>query len=176
MRRPDSIGASTIIGIDELLRYHITMDYLSDLLSFVPVSEAAKVAVVTRLQEPHRRYHNLDHPVEMWRWHRQFTPHGSPTTVIVASFCLYHDAIYDTRASDNEEDRSATSGWRTRQPMWSRDIWCTSASSRQPIILDAIEIRNRWYTGVWTSTCYDWLSRWRRSSNKAMTFARNTTI
>ena len=44
---------------------------LLDLLRHVPVTEAAKLAVVERLREPHRHYHTLEHVLEMWRWHTE---------------------------------------------------------------------------------------------------------
>jgi predicted metal-dependent HD superfamily phosphohydrolase len=91
------------------------MSDLSELLQYVPVSDTAKTAVVNRMQEPHRRYHNLDHPIEMWRWHRQFTRHQSLSDHIVASFCLYHDAIYDPRGSTCERQ--------------SADLWLTDADT-----------------------------------------------
>lgn len=89
-------------------------DDLAHLLDHVPVSDDAKSAVVQRLQEPHRKYHNLEHVLEMWRWHNEF--HHSlfmdiASMQAVASFCLYHDAIYDPHVNDNER-RSADLWWR----------------------------------------------------------------
>lgn len=74
---------------------------MSELFDHVPVSAKAKEAVIRRLQEPHRRYHSLEHVLEMWRWHREYSA-GRFSDTLVASFCLYHDAIYDPGAKDNE--------------------------------------------------------------------------
>jgi len=83
------------------------MSDLADLLHHVPVPETAKDMVVQRMQEPHRRYHNLDHVLEMWVWYKQHCMYrGDHIDAIVGSFCLYHDAIYDPRSADNEQ-RSA---------------------------------------------------------------------
>lgn len=109
---------------------------LAHLLQHVPVSEAAKTAVVARLQEPHRRYHNLDHVLEMWRWHNEY--HHSlfmdmAGVQTVASFCLYHDAVYDPQAQpkDNER-RSADLWWRDCDdvnPVWHLVAKAISASA-----------------------------------------------
>ena len=96
---------------------------MMELLAFVPVSERAKGAVLNRLQEPHRRYHNLEHVLEMWRWHREYSC-GVVADAMVASFCLYHDAIYDPCAKDNER-RSA-------------DLWLADAPSGHPLVYEAI--------------------------------------
>jgi predicted metal-dependent HD superfamily phosphohydrolase len=84
------------------------MTDLPDLLDHVPVSDSAKAAVQLRLRESHRHYHDLEHVLEMWRWHLEYSP-GRPDDeitrlddAVVASFCLYHDAIYDPTQSDNE--------------------------------------------------------------------------
>jgi predicted metal-dependent HD superfamily phosphohydrolase len=78
---------------------------MSELFDHVPVSATAKEAVIRRLQEPHRRYHNLEHVLEMWRWHCEYS-RGRCSDALVASFCLYHDAIYDPCVQGNER-RSA---------------------------------------------------------------------
>ncbi len=91
------------------------MTALEQLLELVPVSHVAKEAVVQRLLEPHRKYHNLDHVVEMWQWHNTYNRgrfEDISHQMVVASFCLYHDAIYDPEAKDGER-RSAD--------LWSRD-------------------------------------------------------
>ena len=83
---------------------------MSDLFDHVPVSTKAKEAAIRRLQEPHRHYHNLAHVLEMWRWHCEYS-HGRFSDSVIASFCLYHDAIYDPCARDNE--RRAAELWLT---------------------------------------------------------------
>jgi predicted metal-dependent HD superfamily phosphohydrolase len=81
---------------------------MSRLLDHVPVSQEAKSAVIGRLLEPHRHYHDVEHVMEMWDWHLEYS-RGRPNDeisrlddAVVSSFCLYHDAIYNTTSSDNE--------------------------------------------------------------------------
>lgn len=100
---------------------------LDDLLAHVPVSTAAKEAVVMRLQEPHRHYHNLQHVLEMWAWHKQYCD-GRFEPAMVASFCLYHDAIYDPAAKDNEA-RSVE--------LWTQDSTDTPLSQMVTLAIEA---------------------------------------
>ncbi len=61
--------------------------------------------LAARYSEPHRAYHTLHHLDECLTWFGQVRRHARhPGDVAFALF--YHDAIYDTHASDNE-DRSA---------------------------------------------------------------------
>ena len=64
--------------------------------------EPALAALVAHYSEPHRAYHNLAHVMDCLE---QFEAVRSlvhdPTTVEMAIW--YHDAIYDPRAKDNEE-------------------------------------------------------------------------
>jgi predicted metal-dependent HD superfamily phosphohydrolase len=88
-------------------------DDLTDLLQQVLVTDVAKQAVVDRLQEPHRKYHNLAHIEEMWRWHHRygqgkFTQHDEQ---IIASFCLYHDAIYDPMVIGDRNEQASCDLW-----------------------------------------------------------------
>ena len=58
-----------------------------------------------RYSEPHRAYHALQHLEECFAWYESARSLArAPGEVAFALF--YHDAIYDTRAKDNEE-RSA---------------------------------------------------------------------
>lgn len=81
---------------------------LSRLLDHVPVNDSAKAAVIARLIEPHRRYHDVEHVMEMWDWHIEYSQGRADDEIarlddsVVASFCLYHDAVYDPTKSDNE--------------------------------------------------------------------------
>jgi len=80
---------------------------LIHLLQQVPLHDKVKQKIVTRLNEPHRHFHNLDHVVQMWRWHTELS-HGRFDDGVVASFCLYHDAVYDPLAyRGNNEEKSA---------------------------------------------------------------------
>lgn len=106
------------------------IDYLADLLHHVPVREAAKLAVIERLGDPHRHYHTLEHVVEMWRWHTEFNQGKfvGDDHQIIASFCLYHDAVYDPCATDNEQE--------------SGDLWLADSvdMTTQPIRMTVDEI------------------------------------
>jgi predicted metal-dependent HD superfamily phosphohydrolase len=111
---------------------------MNDLLDHVPVSAKAKEAAVRRLQEPHRRYHNLEHVLEMWRWHREYS-RGQFSDAVVASFCLYHDVIYQPCAKDNE--------------LRSADLWLTVSDDRlvhQAILASADHFK------VHREPCVDW--------------------
>lgn len=58
--------------------------------------------VQARYREPHRAYHTLQHLEECFAWFEQVRPlahHAGD----VAFALFYHDVIYDTHASDNEE-------------------------------------------------------------------------
>jgi predicted metal-dependent HD superfamily phosphohydrolase len=83
---------------------------LAHLLQHVPVLDDAKACVVARLQEPHRRYHTVDHVVEMWRWHCEHN-NDRFSDMVVASFCLYHDAIYDPAAVDGANEQASCDLW-----------------------------------------------------------------
>lgn len=78
--------------------------YWRDLTARVALPEAARDIVFAAYAEPHRRYHTLDHIVEMLdclRESRRFA--ASPDTLALAIW--YHDVIYDPEAppAGNEE-------------------------------------------------------------------------
>jgi predicted metal-dependent HD superfamily phosphohydrolase len=55
-----------------------------------------------RYSEPHRAYHSLQHLEECFTWFEQIRSFADrPGEIAFALF--YHDAIYDSRASDNEK-------------------------------------------------------------------------
>jgi predicted metal-dependent HD superfamily phosphohydrolase len=65
-------------------------------LSLLPSGEAAFDDLVARYAEPHRRYHTLDHVRDVL----DSLVDAGPALLFAAWF---HDAVYDPRASDNEE-------------------------------------------------------------------------
>ncbi len=65
--------------------------------------EAAGVDLLVRWAEPHRRYHDLRHLREVLAALDDLAPDAPPAAVLAA---YWHDAVYDPRATDNEE-RSA---------------------------------------------------------------------
>ncbi len=64
--------------------------------------DCAFTELTQRYSEPHRAYHTLQHLEECFAWFESARPLiRAPGEVALALF--YHDAIYDTRAKDNEE-------------------------------------------------------------------------
>jgi predicted metal-dependent HD superfamily phosphohydrolase len=62
-----------------------------------------------RYSEPHRAYHTLQHLEECFAWFEQARSLAhAPGEVALALF--YHDAIYDTHASDSEAKSAALAG------------------------------------------------------------------
>jgi predicted metal-dependent HD superfamily phosphohydrolase len=67
---------------------------------------AAYVDLTARYREPHRAYHTLQHLEECFGWFVQMGGQARrPGDLAFALF--YHDAIYDTRAHDNEARSAA---------------------------------------------------------------------
>ena len=57
--------------------------------------------LITLYQEPHRRYHNLDHISHMLSDLHTLTDGNIPAELFFAAW--YHDSIYDTLRHDNEQ-------------------------------------------------------------------------
>lgn len=72
-----------------------------------------------RYAEPHRAYHTAEHVTEVLRWFDDVAAEGlwrDPAAVYLA--CVFHDAVYDPLAKDNEARsaelaRAAGAGERT---------------------------------------------------------------
>ena len=58
-------------------------------------------ALLLEYQRPERQYHNLNHIEEMSSWLRAYRSDLESYSACFLA-CLYHDVVYDTRASDNE--------------------------------------------------------------------------
>ncbi len=56
--------------------------------------------LLTRYRQPHRHYHTATHVMWVLRHLHDLTTNPSPELVAAG---LYHDALYDSRAADNEE-------------------------------------------------------------------------
>ena len=75
--------------------------------------------VLARHREPHRRYHTVAHVGWVLRWiDRLATTVAIPSVHLVRLAAIYHDAVYDPRASDNEArsadlavEAARTLGW-----------------------------------------------------------------
>ena len=66
--------------------------------------EAAIEALLVRYAEPHRKYHTARHIMVMLRHVLDlFQSIQVQASMEVIAACLYHDAIYDTTRTDNEE-------------------------------------------------------------------------
>jgi predicted metal-dependent HD superfamily phosphohydrolase len=70
----------------------------------LPDADVLGADLLGRWSEPQRHYHNLEHLAEVLAALDELTADTVPATVRLAAW--FHDAIYDPRASDNEE-RSA---------------------------------------------------------------------
>lgn len=68
------------------------------------------LAVLTRnYSDPGRHYHNLHHVAEMLRLLEQFESDAADYTAVRFA-AWFHDAVYDTRSSTNEEESAALAG------------------------------------------------------------------
>lgn len=74
-----------------------------------PEAEAAFEALLARHREPHRRYHTATHVMWVLRHLHELTVAGEgPSDVAAAQLAaLFHDVVYDPRATDNEARSAA---------------------------------------------------------------------
>jgi len=92
---------------------HLRQAWLDLLSRYGAPPEAAGRAfaeLARRYSEPHRHYHTLDHIAALW----DLLP-GAGAALALAVYL--HDAVYDTRAADNEE-RSAALADEMLQPLY----------------------------------------------------------
>jgi predicted metal-dependent HD superfamily phosphohydrolase len=89
------------------------------------VPEGAFDSLVERYGEPHRAYHTLQHIGECFKQFESVNDAHMPAAVGIALW--FHDAIYDTRASDNE----------VRSARLAADV-LTAVNAKGPIV-EAIE-------------------------------------
>jgi predicted metal-dependent HD superfamily phosphohydrolase len=72
------------------------------------IAPALAELLVTHYGEPHRAYHNATHIAELLEWFDRIADNGDwqrPRDIYDA--ILFHDVIYDPRASDNEAKSAA---------------------------------------------------------------------
>lgn len=70
----------------------------------IQIDESVKADLVARYSEPHRAYHTMQHLSECLSWLHEIESLLTPRDFAVLFLALwFHDAVYDTRRSDNEE-------------------------------------------------------------------------
>ncbi len=108
-------------------------------------------AVLARHREAHRRYHTLTHVMWVLRHITALVAAGEPTTDVAAVqlAALWHDAVYDAAASDNEarsallaKAAAAGLGWSmSRQQLVERLVLATAghrpADDDEAMLVDA---------------------------------------
>lgn len=129
----------------------------AEMIALVPVSSDTKAALHSRMSEPGRHYHGLNHLALLWSRHKQFgRGHWitqSPWHERMACAIAFHDAIYVPRAKDNEA--KSASLWRAANPVldaegveWVADTIEATAShltaKRPPLLLD-----HGWQARLW---------------------------
>ncbi len=79
-------------------------------------------ALLIRYSEPHRRYHTATHIMLVLRHLHDLSPAPAkqPSPEVTAA-ALYHDAIYDPRADDNEARSAALAGADLAEIGWPAD-------------------------------------------------------
>jgi predicted metal-dependent HD superfamily phosphohydrolase len=116
-----------------------------------PEAAAALADVIARHREAHRRYHGVRHVTWVVRHVRELADEVAltdPAAVVVAAF--FHDAVYDPRAADNEEQSArlaervlADLGWDAVRGRRVGDLVRATAAHDQPadddtaVLLDA---------------------------------------
>ena len=102
---------------------------MNALLALVPVADAAKHDLLTRLAEPSRHYHGTAHITLLWQRHRQYGAglpvQEEPWNTWLACAIAYHDAIYNAASHDNEAASAAL--WQSANPALPPDAiaWVT---------------------------------------------------
>lgn len=90
-----------------------------DLLATVAPPPATAEELRARYGEPHRGYHNAGHVGLLWL--RHLGHGGDRGDLPLARAILFHDAIYDPRASDNEERSAALLAAHLPGDLWAED-------------------------------------------------------
>lgn len=91
---------------DMLLIDAATRRLFDDMMDHVPVAPLARDALWARMNEPSRHYHHAGHLAILWSRHCDHIAEtgwqSAAATRLIACTIAYHDAIYDSRRSDNE--------------------------------------------------------------------------
>jgi len=104
------------------LTEQLAMEWRADMTALHAPPEAAEIAfedIVARHSEPHRRYHGLSHLTALFDLLERHAPDIAPGSAARLAV-WWHDAIYDPKASDNEE-RSAHLARTTLQDLRTRE-------------------------------------------------------
>lgn len=84
---------------------------LEALLDQLPINEAARASLLSRLAGPGRHYHGTGHVALLWRRHLQFSPGLAvaqpPWHGMIACAVAFHDAVFVPGRADNEAASAA---------------------------------------------------------------------
>ena len=76
---------------------------------------AAGADLLTRWQEPHRHYHDVEHLGEVLAAIDELAPELVADVDVVRLAAWFHDAVYDTRRSTNEEECASLAALALRE-------------------------------------------------------------